>query len=163
MRVHDPQKYLRALKADPKEIELLYRDILICVTSFFREPESFRALKATIYPRILKNRAAHAPIRIWVPGCSTGEEAYSHAMNLVEFLGKRASEIPFQIFATDVNPAVIEKARVGALRREDDGGGLPRAPAALLHPKRTTAIASRRRSATGASSPPKIWCRIRLS
>ena len=116
--VHEPEKYFRALKADSEEVELLYRDMLLSVTSFFREPQSFTALKSTIYPRILKNKSAYAPIRIWVPGCSTGEEAYSHAMNLVEFLGDRAPQISFQIFATDVNPAVIEIARVGLYPRK---------------------------------------------
>ena len=112
-RLRDPEKYLRALKADPKEVELLFSDILISVTSFFREPESFLALKAAIYPRFLKDRSSNAPLRIWVPGCSTGEEAYSHAMNLAEFFGGRSSRLSFYIFATDVNPAVIEKARAG--------------------------------------------------
>ena len=112
-RIHDPEKYFRLLASDAAELEQLYRDILICVTSFFREPESFRELKRTIYPRLLKNRRANEPIRIWVPGCSTGEEVYSHAINLVEFLGPKVSQTPFQVFATDVNPAVIEKARAG--------------------------------------------------
>ena len=112
-RVREPEKYFNLLKADPAEIEQLYSDILISVTSFFREPDVFKALKSDIYPRILKNRPSSEPIRIWVPGCSTGEEAYSHAINLVEFLGPRAALVPFQIFATDVNPAVIEKARAG--------------------------------------------------
>jgi len=111
--IREPEKYLRLLKDDAAEIEQLFSDILISVTSFFREPGSFRALKTTIYPRLLKNRSAAAPVRIWVPGCSTGEEAYSHAINLVEFLGPRAALVPFQVFATDVNPAVIEKARAG--------------------------------------------------
>lgn len=106
-RVRDPERYLRALKADSGEIEMLYRDILLSVTAFFREPQSFRALKSVIYPRLLKSRSPHALLRIWVPGCSTGEEAYSHAINLVEFLGKTDSRLSFQIFATDVNPAVI--------------------------------------------------------
>jgi two-component system CheB/CheR fusion protein len=105
--------YFRKLKTDRGELELLYRDVLISVTSFFREPESFWDLKRLIYPRLLKKRPHDAPIRIWVPGCSTGEEAYSHAMNLVEFLGERGAGVPFQIFATDVNPAVIERARAG--------------------------------------------------
>ncbi|MDD5301819.1 MAG: PAS domain S-box protein [Elusimicrobia bacterium] len=124
-RLRDPEKYLRALKTDRKEIELLYGDILISVTSFFREPESFQALKASIYPRLLKNRLSETPIRIWVPGCSTGEEAYSHAMNLVEFLGNHASSLPFQVFATDVNPAVIEKARAGLYTKKMAGGVSP--------------------------------------
>ncbi|MDD5209118.1 MAG: chemotaxis protein CheB [Elusimicrobiales bacterium] len=111
--LRDLGKYFHILKGDSKEVGELYADILICVTSFFREPESFKALKHTIYPRLLKNRASAAPIRIWVPGCSTGEEAYSHAINLVEFLGPRVAQVPFQIFATDVNPAVIDKARAG--------------------------------------------------
>ena len=112
-RVYNAAAYLRMLKAYPGELELLYRDVLISVTSFFREPETFKELKRTIYPRLLKKRAPESPLRIWVPGCSTGEEAYSHAMNLVEFLGERAAHIPFQIFATDVNPVVIERARIG--------------------------------------------------
>ncbi|HCC46589.1 MAG TPA: chemotaxis protein CheR [Elusimicrobia bacterium] len=112
-RLHDPEKYFRLLASDAAELEQLYRDILICVTSFFREPESFKELKSAVYPRLLKNRAANEPVRIWVPGCSTGEEVYSHAINLVEFLGPKASQTPFQIFATDVNPTVIEKARAG--------------------------------------------------
>ena len=114
LRLREAGKYLELLKARPGELEQLYSDILISVTSFFREPEAFKALKAEIYPRLLKNRPAAAPVRIWVPGCSTGEEAYSHAINLVEFLGQRVSQVPFQIFATDLNPAVIEKAREGA-------------------------------------------------
>ncbi|HBA59447.1 MAG TPA: hypothetical protein DCZ92_01220 [Elusimicrobia bacterium] len=112
-RVREPEKYLRMLKADSGEMEQLYSDILISVTAFFREPDSFRALKSAIYPRLLKDRPSTVPIRIWVPGCSTGEEAYSHAINLAEFLGPRAAQVPFQVFATDVNPAVIEKARAG--------------------------------------------------
>jgi len=114
----DPAKYFRALKADPGELEMLYRDILISVTSFFREPESFKFLKSEIYPRILKNRPSNSPVRIWIPGCSTGEEAYSHAINLAEYLGDRVSQTPFQIFATDVNSAVIEHARIGLYPRK---------------------------------------------
>jgi len=112
-KIFAPGAYFRELKKDHGELELLYRDVLVSVTSFFREPESFKDLKRLIYPRLLKKRAHGAPLRIWVPGCSTGEEAYSHAMNLVEFLGERAAGVPFQIFATDVNPAVIERARAG--------------------------------------------------
>ena len=121
-KVREPEKYLRLLKTDPAEVDQIFNDILISVTSFFREPESFRALKSMIYPRILKNRPISSPVRIWVPGCSTGEEAYSHAMNLVEFLGKRAASTPFQIFATDVNPAVVEKARAGRYSKKAAAG-----------------------------------------
>jgi len=112
-RIRNPEKYLAVLKDDPAELDALYLSALISVTSFFREPESFKALKSVIYPRLFKNRSFRAPIRIWVPGCSTGQEAYSHAINLVETLGPKAPLTPFQIFATDVNPLVIESARAG--------------------------------------------------
>ncbi len=121
-RFRDPRKYVRALESDPAAVELLYGDILISVTSFFREPESFAALKTTMYSRILKNRSPDAPIRVWVPACSTGEEAYSHAMNLVEFLDENAPALSFKIFATDVNPAVIERARAGLYARKATAG-----------------------------------------
>ena len=67
----------------------LYEDILINVTSFFREPEAFEALKRLVFPEIMRNRGADEPIRIWVPGCATGEEAYSLAISLLEYLGDR--------------------------------------------------------------------------
>ncbi len=124
-RVRDIEKYLRLLKSNPEEVERLYGDVLICVTSFFREPDSFRALKTAIYPRLLKNRSARLPIRIWVPGCSTGEEAYSHAINLIEYLEKNPSQTPFQIFATDVNPEVIAKARIGCYSEKMTAGLSP--------------------------------------
>ena len=117
-RVGDVGKYLDMLKADHAEVGHLFSDLLITVTSFFREPEVFKALKSQIYPRLLKNRPHGAPIRIWIAGCSTGEEAYSHAINLAEYLGPRAAQTPFHIFATDVNPAVIEKARAGLYPRK---------------------------------------------
>jgi two-component system CheB/CheR fusion protein len=104
--------YVRELEKDPAELEALYRDVLISVTSFFREPDAFRALKRQIYPQLLKRGRAQ-PIRIWVPGCSTGQEAYSHAINLSEFLAAKAVDQPFQIFATDLNAFAIKKARVG--------------------------------------------------
>ena len=121
-RVHEPEKFLALLKADPAEVDQLFQEILICVTSFFREPESFRLLKSHIYPRLLKGRPSNAPLRVWVPGCSTGEEAYSHAMNMVETLGTLE---PFQIFATDVNPVNIEKARYGLYTRKMASGLSP--------------------------------------
>ena len=117
--LRDPEKYARLLKSDAKETDQLFGELLIHVTSFFREPESFRALKAEIYPRMMKNRRARSTLRIWVPGCSTGEEAYSHAINLAEYLGGRFPETRFLIFATDVNPAVIEKARIGSYSRKE--------------------------------------------
>ena len=88
--------------------------MLIGVTSFFREPETFAALKETVFPALVKNRSPKEPIRVWIPRCSTGEEAYSFAMALQEYLEENAiTNIQVQIFGTDVNEKNIEKARHG--------------------------------------------------
>jgi len=105
--------YVEYLRQNPMEVGELYQDILINVTSFFRDPEAFGTLKSLVFPAIMKNRVPGEPVRIWVAGCSTGEEAYSIAIVLTEFLGDDAVNIPIQIFATDINEKYIEKARVG--------------------------------------------------
>jgi two-component system CheB/CheR fusion protein len=91
----------------------LYEEILIHVTSFFRDSEPFQKLKELVFPAITQNKSANAPIRIWVAGCSTGEEVYSIAICLLEFLGDRVIPPPIQIFATDICEATISKARSG--------------------------------------------------
>lgn len=104
--------YITLLHRDRNEVEALYQDLLINVTSFFRNPEAFDILKQFVYPAILQARAAqNLPIRIWVPGCSTGEEAYSHAISLVEYLGEERAEVPIQIFGTDLSETSIQRAR----------------------------------------------------
>jgi len=108
--VHD---YARALRQDPGEIDALYQDALINVTSFFRDPDGFEALKAKVLPPLLEARSAQDPVRIWVLGCSTGEEAYSLAMIFAEVGEMTGRQVPYQVFATDVNGAGIEKARAG--------------------------------------------------
>jgi len=105
--------YIKVLAANPEEVGTLYNDLLIHVTSFFRDPEIFKNLKKRVFPHVIKNRSSKDLIRIWVPGCSTGEEAYSMAICLLEFLGMRASQTPIQIFATDISETVLQKARVG--------------------------------------------------
>ncbi|HEU0173055.1 MAG TPA: chemotaxis protein CheB [Blastocatellia bacterium] len=107
------KEYAEYLRNNPEEVENLYQDILINVTSFFRDPEAFEALKEKIFPRIVEHCAPDEPVRIWVVGCSTGEEAYSIAMAFLEFTGERAKHIPVQIFATDLNERSIERARSG--------------------------------------------------
>jgi two-component system, chemotaxis family, CheB/CheR fusion protein len=87
--------------------------LLINVTGFFRDPDSFRSLRKKMFPRLLKNRGPDQSLRVWVPGCSTGEEAYSIAISLLESIGDKRAEIPVQIFATDISGAAIEKARAG--------------------------------------------------
>ena len=106
--------YVNYLQTHPDELEALYSDMLIGVTSFFREPETFEALKETVFPALIKNRSPKEPIRVWIPGCSTGEEAYSFAIAIQEYLEENAiTNIQVQIFGTDVNEKNIEKARHG--------------------------------------------------
>jgi len=111
-KLANQQDYVRYLQENRSEIDLLFHDILINVTSFFRDPEAFEALAEKTFPGIAK-RPAGTPIRVWVPGCSTGEEAYSIAIALIEHLGERAAVFPIQIFATDIDELAIERARNG--------------------------------------------------
>ena len=128
---------MKQLEKHPEEVQALFRDILIHVTNFFREPESFAALAAQVFPELLKNRNPDDPIRVWVPGCSTGEEAYSLAICLVEFLGERPDSTPIQIFGTDVSEPVIEAARRGIFDTGIEARRLAGAVAALFHEGRS--------------------------
>jgi len=110
-RADGPEAYLALLQGDPEEIRTLYEDILIHVTSFFRDPSVFDSLHALVFPEILKLKPAGAPLRAWVAGCSSGEEVYSLAIELLEFMGK--SSRPIQIFGSDVSERIIDKARTG--------------------------------------------------
>jgi two-component system CheB/CheR fusion protein len=106
-------EYVRYLEKNSKEAESLYEEILIKVTSFFRDPGTFEALKTHVFGPMLENRSGDDPVRIWVPGCSTGEEAYSIVMALLEYLGKRGSNTEIQMFATDISETSLQKARAG--------------------------------------------------
>ena len=101
------------MHSHPEEVEALYKDVLIHVTRFFRDPDVFEALEKKVFPALLQNRTKGAPIRIWVPGCSTGEEVYSIGIALLDFLGDRAPHYPIHLFATDISDDVIRKARSG--------------------------------------------------
>jgi two-component system CheB/CheR fusion protein len=109
----DTDAYVKLLEDDPAEVQNLYQDLLIQVTRFFREPESYVALVDKVFPRLIEGRPAELPLRIWIPGCATGEEAYSVAITLLEFLGDTAGAVPIQVFATDVSDRAIERARAG--------------------------------------------------
>jgi len=113
-----PQSYARFLRNNQVELEALQQDILINVTSFFRDPETFEALREKVFPKLFAGRPKNQPLRVWVLGCSTGEEAYSLAMALTEFSDSQGSDVPIQVFATDLNTASIEKARVGTYAKE---------------------------------------------
>lgn len=117
-KLESMEDYARFLRENVAEVEALYQDILINVTSFFRNPETYEFLKEKIFPQIVKNRAPDEPVRIWTLGCSTGEEAYSIAISIAEFVGDQAEHIPVQIFATDLNDKGIEKARAGLYAKE---------------------------------------------
>ena len=112
-KIETMDDYIRYLHQNPGEVHALCQDLLIRVTGFFREPESFDSLVDSVFPRLMEGRTPKNPIRIWVPGCATGEEVYSLAICLLEYLGDRAGAIPIQLFGTDANAAVIEKARAG--------------------------------------------------
>jgi two-component system CheB/CheR fusion protein len=105
--------YVKLLHRNAQEVEALYRDVLINVTSFFRNPEVFESLREHVYPNVFRDRAVSDAVRIWVPGCSTGEETYSHAIALTEILSELRLEIPIQIFGTDLSENAIQRARAG--------------------------------------------------
>jgi len=107
--------YVRLLQENPQELELLFKELLIGVTSFFRDPAAWEELQAQVIPALLKDRPPSQAVRVWVPGCATGEEAYSLAIVLTEALEqlKPARNHTLQIFATDLDRDAIEKARAG--------------------------------------------------
>ena len=112
-KLENLEGYLQFLQENPAEVEALYQDVLIKVTGFFRDEEAFEVLKRTVFPEILAAKPKDGIVRFWVPGCSSGEEAYSLAMSWLEFMGDQAPTVPIQIFATDVSDVVIDRARQG--------------------------------------------------
>ena len=107
------KEYAERIRNDRGELSALHRDLLINVTRFFRDPESFETLKKVVVPRIVHGKPADSPIRIWVAGCATGEEAYSIAILLQEYFTETGRIYPVQIFASDVSTTALEKARTG--------------------------------------------------
>lgn len=110
-RLSTLREYADLLEQDESERTALCEDVLIHVTSFFRDPDVFEALKTHVFPHLLQGRAPNAPIRVWVPGCSTGEEAYSIAICLLEFMSDAGVELPLKVFGTDVSLGAIDRAR----------------------------------------------------
>jgi two-component system, chemotaxis family, CheB/CheR fusion protein len=113
-RLSTLEEYVRRLREDPSEAQDLFADIFIHVTGFFRDPAAFERLKQTVFPKLLEQKREDGTIRIWCAGCSTGEEAYSIVIALLEFLAKEnASHVPIQLFGTDVSEHAIATARAG--------------------------------------------------
>ena len=115
-----PAAYLKYVRENKPEQEILYQDLLIPVTAFFRDQKTFDNLCQEVFPLILKNKSAGESLRVWVAGCSTGEEAYSIAICFKEFLGDRS--VSLQIFATDISEPNIRKARIGLYTKNEVEG-----------------------------------------
>ena len=107
------EDYVRYLRQNPLEVETLFRELLIGVTNFFRDPQAFESLQEHVIPRLFAGKSPGGSVRVWVPGCSTGEEAYSLAILLREYLDELKQNFQVQIFATDIDAEAIEKARAG--------------------------------------------------
>ena len=105
--------YVQLLERDPKEVEALFRDLLIGVTRFFRDPEAFTALQEKVIPPLFAGKSQGSLVRVWVPGCSTGEEAYSFAILLLEHMASQKHAVKLQVFATDLDRQAIFHARAG--------------------------------------------------
>ncbi|HEU0137892.1 MAG TPA: CheR family methyltransferase, partial [Flavobacterium sp.] len=110
-KMEDPAAYVKFLRHNLEEQDALFNDILIPVTNFFRDGKTFDILSEAVFPLLLKNKKPEENLRIWSAGCSTGEEAYSLAISLHEFLADKAPGLKVQIFASDISEAVIVKAR----------------------------------------------------
>jgi two-component system, chemotaxis family, CheB/CheR fusion protein len=113
-RLFNLREYVELLGRDNAEVSALCEDVLIHVTGFFRDPATFEALTTHVFPQLLAGRPPGAPLRIWVAGCSTGEEVYSLAICLLEFLANvNAGDVPIKLFGTDASAHAIERARSG--------------------------------------------------
>ncbi|MEN9800416.1 MAG: hypothetical protein RL653_4113 [Pseudomonadota bacterium] len=110
--------YARVMRDDPSEARALAQDMLIHVTAFFRDAEAFAALKEQVFEELAQRKQDDEAIRIWVPGCSTGEEAYSLTICLLESLAARESDLPIKVFGTDLSESAIDTARRGVYSEE---------------------------------------------
>jgi two-component system CheB/CheR fusion protein len=111
-RANSLSDYVRYLEEHPEEREALGRELLIHVTSFFRDPEVFETLQQRVLPELFRNRPPELPLRMWVPGCATGEEVYSLLMSVLENLGEHATTTPIQVFGTDLSQQALAQARL---------------------------------------------------
>ncbi len=107
------EQYFELLQNEPEEIKALFDDLLINVTDFFRDPDVFESAKRVAFPSMIRDRKSPHTIRAWIPGCSSGEEVYSIAMALLEFLESEDLDYEIQMFGTDISEAAISKARAG--------------------------------------------------
>src|SRR5262249_12803943 len=109
-QIESLDNYVRLLRQNPGEMDTLFRELLIGVTGFFRDPPAFDVVRDLALPSLLAERSPGMPLRVWVPGCSTGEEAYSLAMLIQEAADRIGRDFVVQIFGTDIDHESIEKA-----------------------------------------------------
>jgi two-component system CheB/CheR fusion protein len=107
-------QYLEVLRNDPAEVTALFKDLFINVTSFFREPAAWQVLQEQVIRRVVATKEADIPLRVWIPACATGEEAYSIAMVLIEEIEAAGKACRLQVFASDVDTEALETARAGS-------------------------------------------------
>jgi two-component system CheB/CheR fusion protein len=112
-QVETMEEYARYVEGHADEAQALSQDCLITVTSFFRDPDTYKVLGREILPRLVKDRASGAPLRVWVPGCATGEEVYSIVISLLEGASELKTTLSLQVFGTDLSASALEKARTG--------------------------------------------------
>lgn len=112
-KIEEISTYCRYLQEHPQEVRALFQELLISVTNFFRDPEAFQLLQDKIIPGILEQKPIEAPVRVWVPGCATGEEAYSLSMLWIEAMQNPEKHRTLQVFATDIDTVGVERARKG--------------------------------------------------
>ncbi len=154
--------YVRYLRDNPTEINLLFRELLIGVTSFFRDPEEWELLRDKALPEQLAKQPAGGIIRAWAAGCSTGEEAYSLAIIFKETLDKLKSKADYslQIFATDLDQDAIGRARQGFIPSTSPRRS-PAIGCSAFSSRKRAVTGSRRRSGIWLPSPPRISLWIR--
>lgn len=133
-RVNDIEEYINLAEKNPEEYNQLCKEILISVTAFFRDPAAFESLQTQLGERLSQKKAGEE-IRIWVPGCATGEEAYTIAIQLFEILGERRHELKLQIFATDLDVAAMANARRGVYSESSLSAMAPELISRYFHPQ----------------------------
>ena len=131
-RLRTADQYVERLRADKDEVAALFKELLIGVTQFFRDPEAFDALARQVLPQVFADRPPTDPVRVWVPGCATGEEAYTLAMLVRERLDQVPHPPEVQIFATDINERSLAVARQGAYPAVHRRGRVAGPPQAVL-------------------------------
>ncbi|MBL8268005.1 chemotaxis protein CheB [Steroidobacter sp.] len=121
LRIDAVPAFVERLRKEPRQVELLFRELLIGVTQFFRDPLAFAALERTVLPKLLEHKHADDPLRIWVPACATGEEVYSIAILVKEALERAGLRLKVQIFGTDVDDAAVTVARAARYHKRMEG------------------------------------------